>query len=76
MTIIDFAERVSPIPLNKFQIELLRMYDEAEKQGMSLHVIPPRCGKGIVKRIVDEWNEEKLKTAGITAPTGTKQHRK
>ena len=56
MTIIEFAERVSPIPLNKFQIELLRMYDEAEKQGMSLHVIPPRCGKGIVKRIVDEWN--------------------
>ena len=76
MTIIEFAERVSPIPLNKFQIELLRMYEKKKKQGMSLHVIPPRCGKGIVKRIVDEWNEEKLKTAGITAPTGTKQHRK
>lgn len=57
MTLVEFAEKISPIPLSDCQKQLLEAYEQAQKENKRLIVIPGmRTGKGMIIKIIDEWN--------------------
>ena len=57
MTLVEYAERVSPIPLSDCQKQLLSAYEQAQKENKQLIVIPGvRTGKRMIIKIIDEWN--------------------
>lgn len=57
MTLTEFAERVSQIPLSDCQKKFLEMYEQAQKENKQLIVIPAmRSGKRMTYKIIDEWN--------------------
>lgn len=57
MTLVEFAERVSQIPLSDSQKKLLEMYEQAQKENKQLIIIPcMRSGKRMICKIIDEWN--------------------
>ena len=57
IALIEFAERVSKIPLSDCQKKILEMYEQAQKENKRLIVIPGmRTGKRMICKIIDEWN--------------------
>lgn len=57
MTLVEYAERVSPIPLSDCHKQLLSAYEQAQKENKQLIVIPGmRTGKRMIIKIIDEWN--------------------
>lgn len=59
MNLVEFAENTSPIPLSDYQKKILKMYDEAQKEGKSLFVCyPPRAGRGIIINIIKQFREQ------------------
>ena len=55
MTLDEFAEKVSKIPLSDSQKKLLSAYEQAENK--QLIIIPcMRSGRGMICKIIDEWN--------------------
>lgn len=72
---IRFVKRVSSMELNEQQLQVLIEYFKTQNQGKELTICFPRvAGRTEMLRIIEEWKQSK--TAGITAPTGIKQHRK
>lgn len=56
MSLLEYAEKIAPFPLSNFQKELIAEYEEAEKQNLSLHVIPARnIGREFIYRLIQEW---------------------
>lgn len=63
MSLVEFAERVSPIPLSVFEKKLFKQYEECLKQGKSLYVIPPRCGRRMFENeLIKEWQKQNALT--------------
>lgn len=49
MTLVEYAEKIAPVPLSDFQKELIAEYEEAEKKALPLCVIPARnIGKDFI----------------------------
>jgi phage FluMu protein Com len=56
VTLLEFAELTSPVPLSEWQHTFFRMYEQAVKDGKELICIPGRCnGRKMVKDIVGEY---------------------
>jgi len=56
MTLLEFAEKTSPVPLNKWQRELFIKYEEALRDGKQLTVIPGRdIGRTIAVDIINKY---------------------
>lgn len=56
MTLLEFAEKTSPIPLTAWQREFLVMYEQAVKEDKQLICIPGRnIGRQMIKNITDEY---------------------
>jgi len=59
MDLIEFAENKSPVPLSDYQKKILKMYDDARKEGKSLFVCCPlRSGKGMIMDIIKQFDME------------------
>ena len=57
MTFVEFAEKISPVPLTDCQKQFLSAYEQAQKENKQLIVIPAmRSGKRMTCKIIDEWN--------------------
>lgn len=58
MALVEFAEKLSPIPLTDYQKQFLAAYEQAQKEDKKLLVIPGgmRSGKRMTYQIIDEWN--------------------
>ena len=56
MTLLEYAEKVSPLPLMPWQKEFLKKYEEAVKDGKELTFIPGRnIGRTIIINIVNQY---------------------
>lgn len=57
MTLLEYAERVSPVPLTDWQKKLFEVYEQAQKGNKQFLVIPPRnVGRKMVLQIIEDWN--------------------
>lgn len=56
MSLVEFAEKTSLIPLTEWQKKFLEMYEQAKREDKELIIIPgSRSGKRIIYQIIDEW---------------------
>ena len=55
--IVDFAKDVLGIKLSKQQEILLRRIEEAKENNETLVINFPRCGKSIIKNIMEEYEK-------------------
>lgn len=59
MTLVEFAEKISPVPLTDWQKQFLSAYEQAQKEGKVIRCIPPRInGKRMLMQIIDEFEKE------------------
>lgn len=58
ISLVEFAEKVSPVPLNYWQREFFEMYEESRRKGIEPFVTPPRCRKSMTLEILDAWNKK------------------
>ncbi len=59
MTLLEFAEKTSPIPLMGYHKQLLTAYEQSKKENKQLVYIPPRIsGKRMLIQIIEEFEEE------------------
>lgn len=58
VTLVEFAEKVSPVPLMNWQKQFLAAYEQAEKEGKRLVFIPTRCtGRNMLADIIGSYQE-------------------
>ena len=58
MTLVEFAEKTSPIPLTDWQKQFLSAYEQAQKENKKLVYAPPRInGKRMLMQIIDEFEK-------------------
>ncbi len=56
MTLVEFAEKVSPVPLTDWQKQFLAAYEQAQKENKHLVYVPPRInGRRMLMQIIDEF---------------------
>lgn len=56
ISLVEFAEEVTPFPLSESQKQLLREYEKCEKNGNEIVVFSSmRSGKRFILQIIDEW---------------------
>lgn len=61
MTLVEYAEKVSPIPLADWQKRFLAAYEQAEKEGKRLIFIPPRTSsRRMLIQIIEEFEKEQI----------------
>lgn len=59
MTLVEFAEHTSEIPLSNFQKDFLERFDNARKQDKIILTTFPRCcGRGMLLDIIREFEKE------------------
>lgn len=59
MTFVEFAEKISPIPLTEWQKQFLSDYEQAQKENKKLIYVPPRInGRRMLMQIIDEFEKE------------------
>lgn len=74
--IVEWAEKVSPVPLDKYQKQILCLMEKAHNEDLKIMVCYPiRCGRTMILRLWSEWIQEKLKQDGITVREDTRHHR-
>lgn len=56
MTLVEFAEKISPVPLTDCQKQFLSAYEQAQKENKKLVYAPPRInGKRMLMQIIDNF---------------------
>lgn len=61
MTLVEFAEKISPIPLTDWQKKFLSFYEQAEKEHKKIVCIMPRInGRKMIIDIIREY-EKRMK---------------
>jgi hypothetical protein len=61
VTLVEYAEKVSPIPLADWQKRFLAAYEQAEKEGKRLIFIPPRTSsRRMLIQIIEEFEKEQI----------------
>ena len=59
MNLVEFAEKISPIPLTDWQKQFLSAYEQAQSEGIVIRCVPPRInGKRMLMQIIDEFEKE------------------
>ena len=59
MTFVEFAEKISPVPLNDWQKQFLSSYEKAQKEGKVIRCVLPRInGRRMLMQIIDEFEKE------------------
>jgi len=60
MTLVEFAEKTSPIPLSEWQKKFLTLYEQAKKENKQIvAVAAPRIGgRQMLKWIIREYEKE------------------
>ena len=59
MTLIEFAEKISPIPLSEWQKQLLATYEQAKKEQKPIVLVTPRIsGRRMLIQIIQEFEKE------------------
>ena len=59
MTLVEFAEKISPVPLNDWQKQFLSSYEKAQKEGKVIRCVLPRInGRRMLMQIIDEFEKE------------------
>lgn len=63
MTLLEYAEQVSPVPLSDWQKKFLEEYEQVEKENRCIVYYPPRIGeKKVISQIIDGYLDyQKLK---------------
>ena len=75
MDFIEFVEKSSPVPLNKYQKQILCLAEKAYNENSKLILCYPRItGREMILRLRNEWIQEKSKQDGITVREGIRQH--
>lgn len=60
MTLLEYAEAVSPVLLSDWQKKLFEKYEQAERENRQLFVcFPPRAGRSMTLRIIEKWKAER-----------------
>lgn len=60
MTLHEYAETVSPVPLTSWQKEVLEMYEQAEKENQQLFAcFSPRAGRSMTLKIIENWKADR-----------------
>lgn len=58
MTLVEYAEKVSPIPLTEWQKKFFDAYEQAEKENKEFAIcFPPRAGRAMALQTVNEWKK-------------------
>jgi hypothetical protein len=61
VTLVEYAEKVSPVPLADWQKQFLAAYEQAEKEGKRLIFIPPRTSsRRMLIQIIEEFEKEQI----------------
>ena len=56
MSLIEFAKEHIPFALSEWQLNVLEMYEYAEKEGKQLIISnPPRCGRTAILRLIEDY---------------------
>ena len=56
MSLVEYAERISPFPLSDFQKELIAEYEEVEKKNLQPFISYPRnVGREFIYKVIQEW---------------------
>ena len=59
MNLVEFAEKISPVPLNDWQKQFLSSYEKAQKEGKVIRCVLPRInGRRMLMQIIDEFEKE------------------
>lgn len=59
MNLVEFAEKISPIPLTDWQKQFLSAYEQAQKEGKVIRCVLPRInGRRMLMQIIDEFEKE------------------
>lgn len=59
MTLLEFAEKTSPVPLTAWQRELLTKYEQAVKEGKQLVCcFPPNNGRTMIKNMINQYQSK------------------
>lgn len=62
MTLLEYAEKISPLPLMGWQKEFLQKYEEAKKNGKELIFIPGRnIGRTLMVDIINQFYGKEMK---------------
>lgn len=62
MSLVGYAEKVSPLPLSDWQKRFFEAYEQAEREDKEFVIMPGRnIGKTLALQIVNDWK----KTRGI-----------
>ncbi len=60
MTVVEFAEKTSPVPITDTQKTFFEMYEQAEKENQQLFVcFPSRSGRSMAIKIIEKWKAER-----------------
>lgn len=58
MDFVEFAEKISPIPLTDWQKQFLLAYEQASEEGKVIMCVLPRIGgKRMLMQIIDEFEK-------------------
>ena len=59
MTLVEFAEKTSPIPLSEWQKKFLTLYEQAKKGNKPIMLVTPRIsGRKMLIQIIQEFEKE------------------
>lgn len=57
MTLVDFAEKTSPLTLTEWQKQFLTAYEQAKKENKQLFFTSPRIsGRQMMTQIIQEFD--------------------
>lgn len=56
MTLVEYAEKTSPIPLSEWQKKFLTFYEQAKKEHKQIVLVTPRIsGRKMLMQIIEEF---------------------
>lgn len=59
MTLVEFAEKTSPMPLSEWQKKFLTFYEQAKKEHTPIVLVTPRIsGRRMLIQIIQEFERE------------------
>lgn len=58
MDFVEFAEKLSPVPLTDWQKQFLSYYEQAQKENKKFIYVPPRInGRRMLMQIIDDFEK-------------------
>lgn len=61
MNLVEFTEKIYPVPLTKFQKDFIEKYEQARKENKQVLVTFSRMrGRRMIENTIREWEGENL----------------